>query len=186
MVLFKTTLTGVSLLVLGLLLLTIVGQYVTMGVQQIQRRDIEPHAEFLVGDVADRSYSLPANVPVFGTVTVTSAPTNQSADIHFSVFDSANYQLWNNGGQANSIYSADKQGAFNFTFSTSQSGTYFFVFDNRASLFKKYVILSAYYNETTTSQVPDPRAQYVAWALVIIGGLVLVYGLARKAPVAWS
>jgi hypothetical protein len=55
MVLFKTTLVGVCILVAGILLLTTLGPYVTVEVQQVQHRDVEPHAEFLVGDVADRT-----------------------------------------------------------------------------------------------------------------------------------
>jgi hypothetical protein len=45
MVLFKTTLVGVCILVAGILLLTTLGPYVTVEVQQVQYRDVEPHAE---------------------------------------------------------------------------------------------------------------------------------------------
>jgi hypothetical protein len=58
MVLLKTTLAGVCVLVIGILLLTMLGQYVTVEVQEVHTRTVEPHAEFLVGDVADRTYNI--------------------------------------------------------------------------------------------------------------------------------
>ena len=48
MVLLKPTVTGIALLGLGMLLVAAIGPYVTVEVQQIQRRPVEPHAEFLV------------------------------------------------------------------------------------------------------------------------------------------
>jgi hypothetical protein len=185
MVLLKTTLSGIALLVVAVLLITVMGQYVTMEVQQTQRIDVEPHAEFLVGDVADRSYSIPSGVSVFGTVTVTQAPSNQTSDIHFFVLDADNYQKWASGGSATYLFSAD-QGHFNYTFSAENPGVYHFVFDNRASLFKKFVTLTVSYNEVLTSHVPDPRVQYMGWGLLVAGCVVLVYGLARKPPTPWS
>jgi hypothetical protein len=186
MVLLKTTLVGVCLLVVGVLLLTVVGQYVTVEVQVVQRRDVEPHAEFLVGDVADRTYSLPSSVSVFGSIDVTQAPTNQSGDIRFMVFDAQNYQRWSSGGASDFLFSGEKQGHLNFTFQTANSGVFHFVFDNRASLYKKYVILSVAYNEVSISHVPDPRIPYIGWALVAVGGILLAYGLVRKAPIPWA
>jgi len=186
MVLFKTAMAGACVLVVGVLLLTMLGQYVTVEVQQVQDRTVEPHVEFLVGDVADRTYDLPAGVPAFGSVAVTQAPTNASGDIQFMVFDAANYQKWSSGQQSNFMFSAEKQGQFNFTFTTGNAGTYYFVFDNRASLFKKYVVLSIGYSEVTVTHVPDPRVPYVAWALLVGGAIILAYGLAKKPPIPWS
>ncbi len=182
----KTTLVGACLLLAGLLLVTMLGQYVTAEVQQVQTRAVEPHAEFLVGDVVDRSYSLPASVSTSGTVQVTQAPTNESGDIRFIVFDAENYQKWSSGQQSNFLFSAEKQGQFNFTFTTANGGVYDFVFDNRASLFKKYVVLSVGYSEVTVSHVPDPRVPYIGWAFVVGGGIVLAYGLLRKPPIPWA
>jgi len=186
MVLLKTTLTGIALLALGLLLLTYIAPYVTVEVQELHTRVVEPHAELLVGDMADRPYNLPASSDVFGSIDVNEAPSNQSGDIRFVVFDAQNFQLWNSGQQANFAYSADKQGQFNYTFKTDKSGTYHFVFDNRASLYKKYVVFNITYNEITTTRVPDSRMNYVAWALAIVGGVTLVYGLIRKPPLTWN
>jgi len=186
MVLLKTTVAGFVVLILGVLLLTMIGQYVTVQVQEIHRHDVEPHTQFLVGDMVDKSYSLPAESGVFGIVTVTQAPSNQTSDIRFVVFDSDNYQRWSSGTQANFAYSAEKQGPINFTFTTDKSGVYHFVFDNSKSLYKKYVTLTVAYNEIITSQVPDTRVTYVAWVLIAVGGLVLVYGLMRKPPVSWN
>ena len=186
MVLLKTSLVGASILVVGILLITTLGQYVTVEVRDVQTRDVEPHAEFLVGDVADRVYSLPGSVSALGSVDVTQAPTNASGDIRFMVFDAVNYQKWSSGQQADSLFSAEKRGQFNFTLTTASSGMYHFVFDNRASLFKKYVILSISYSEVTVSHVPDPRVPYSGWALLVGGALILIYGLARKAPIPWA
>jgi hypothetical protein len=186
MVLLKTTVAGACLLAVGILLLTALGQYVTVEVQQVQTRPVEPHAEFLVGDVVDRSYNLPASVSTTGSVGVTQAPTNASGDIRFMVFDAGNYQKWNSGQQSDFLFSVEKQGQFNFTFTTTSGGVYHFVFDNRASLFKKYVTLSVSYSEVTVSHVPDPRVPYIGWAFLVGGGIILVYGLIRKPPVPWA
>ena len=186
MVLLKTTMAGLAILVLGVLLLTVMGQYVTAEVQQVHRQDVEPHAEFLVGDSVDRSYSLPASSEVLGTISVTQAPTNQTGDIHLMVFDADNYQRWSSGQQASFVYSAENQGQFNFTFTPKNSGVYHFVFDNTASLYKKYVTLTIAYNQITTSRVPDTRVGYVGWAFVIGGGLIFIYGLLRKPPITWA
>ena len=186
MVLLKTTLAGACVLILGILLLTVLGQYVTVEVRQVQTRDVEPHAEFLVGDVADKSYSLPAGVPAFGTVDVTEAPTNATGGIRFMVFDADNYQKWSSGAQSDFLFSAEKQGRFIYNFTTVKGGAYHFVFDNRASLFKKYVILSVSYSEVTVIHVPDTRTPYVGWAMLVGGALVLAYGLARKPPIPWA
>jgi len=184
--LFKTTITGVAVLVIGILLLTFAGQYITMTVQNVQRTDVEPHAEFLVGDMEQRSYTLPAGVTVFGIVKATQAPTNQSGDIRFMVFDDQNYQKWSTGGQANSVYSTEKQGQFNYTFTSTTPVLYHFVFDNRASLYKEYIVFSLAYNDIVTSQVPDPRMQYLSYAMIVLGVLLLVVGLGMKPKPRWS
>ena len=174
------------LVALGILLLTVAGQYVTIQVEAVQRHDVEPHAQFLVGDVADRQYSLPGNVTVFGTVDVAQAPSNQSSNIQFVVLDAQNYPLWAAGQQASSLFTADQQGRANFTFNTASAGVFHFVFDNRASVYKKYVTLSINYDEISASNQPDRRVPYVGWALLAVGLVVLTYGLARKAPIPWA
>lgn len=174
------------MLVVGILFLTLLGQYVTVQVQNDQTRTVEPHAEFLVGDVVDRQYTLPASVSAAGTVDVTQAPTNSSGDVRFTIFDDSNYQKWNSGQQSNSLYSADGQGQFNYTFATGSTGLYHFIFDNRASLYKKYVVLSVNYDEIILTHVPDSRIPYIGWALLVGGAIALVYGLLRKPPVSWA
>jgi hypothetical protein len=189
MVLFKTVVSGVIILAIAVLLFNYGGQIITMTVQNTQRTDIEPHVEFLVGDVVQKSYMLPAAVTSFGVVKITQAPTNQSGDISFLVFDETNFQKWNAGSQADSIYSpptSPSQGEFNFTFATTKSGAYHFVFDNRASLYKKYIVFSLAYNQVVKSQVPDSRLQYVAWGTLLGGGALLLVGLVRRPPLRWA
>ena len=186
MVLLKTTVIGALLLVASILLLTVAGPYITVQVQNVQRHDVEPHAQFLVGDVTDRQYTLPADVSVLGMIDVAQAPTNQSGSVQFMVFDSQNYALWSSGAQSSNLFASDQPGASNYTFNTSSAGVYHFVFDNRASVYKKYVTLSVGYNEVSVSTKPDPRIPYVAWGLLGVGLVVLIYGLARKPPVTWA
>jgi hypothetical protein len=186
MVLLKTTLAGALLLVVGILLLTVAGPYVTVPVRVVQRHDVEPHAQFLVGDVTDRPYSIPGSVVVFGTLDVAEAPTNQSGDIQFIVLDAQNYQLWVAGQQSNNLFTSDEQGHSNFTFNTPSSAVYHFVFDNRASLYKKFVTLSLGYNEVSLSNKPDPRIPYFGLGLLAVGLVVLIYGLARKPLIPWA
>jgi len=186
MVLLKTTLIGALLLVAGILLLTVAGPYITIQVQVVQPHEVEPHAQFLVGDVADRQYTLPGGVSVVGTLNVAQPPTNQSGSVQFMVFDAQNYGLWSAGQQSNNLFTSDQQGAFNFTFNTAGAGVYHFVFDNRASVYKKYVTLSVGYNEVSVSTKPDPRVLYVGWGLLAAGLVALIYGLARKPRITWA
>lgn len=186
MVLLKTTLAGATMLVVGILLLTLLSQYVTVQVQYTQTRTVEPHAEFLVGDVVDRQYTLPASVSAAGTVDVTQAPSNASGNVQFTIFDDSNYQKWNSGQQSNSLYSSEGQGQFNYTFSTGGAGLYHFIFDNRASLYKKYVVLSVNYDEIILTHVPDSRIPYIGYVLLVGGAIVLVFGLLKKPPVSWA
>ena len=186
MVLLKTTLIGALLLVTGILLFTVAGRYLTVQVQIMQQHDVEPHAQFLVGDVRDRQYALPGGVAVVGTVNVAQAPTNQSGSVQFMIFDAQNYELWSTGQQSNNFFTSDQQGTFNFTFNTARAGVYHFVFDNRASVYKKYVTLSVSYNEVSVSSKPDPRVPYVGWGLLAIGLIALIYGLARKPRISWA
>ena len=102
------------------------------------------------------------------------------------VLDDVNYQKWNSGQQADYLFSNIGQGQFIFNFTTAKSGVHHFVFDNRASVFKKYVILSIGFSEVTVSNVPDPRVPYVAWTLLAGGAIVLAYSLVRKPPIPWS
>jgi hypothetical protein len=186
MVLLKTTITGIALVVAGLLLLTVLGPYITVQAQVVQHNPVEPHAQFLVGDVTDRQYTLPSDVTVFGSVDVLQAPTNQSSSIQFIVLDAQNYQQWAAGEQSTFLFTSNQPGQSNFTFSTPASGIYHFVFDNRASLYKKYVTLTVSYDEVSISDQPDPRIPYVSWGLIAVGLIVLVYGLARKPPISWA
>jgi hypothetical protein len=186
MVLLKTTLVGALLLVAGVLLLTVAGPHITVQVQAVQRHDVEPHAQFLVGDVMDRQYTLPGSVSVLGTLNVMQAPTNQSGNIQFMVLDSQNYELWSTGQQSNNLFASNALGASNFTFNTASAGVYHFVFDNRASVYKKYVTLSVSYDEVSVSTRPDARVPYVSLGLLAVGLVVMVYGLARKPPISWA
>jgi hypothetical protein len=186
MVLLKTAFSGLVLLILGVLLVTALGQYVTVEMREVHRHSVEPHVEFLVGDVADRAYSLPGSSEVLGNIIVSQAPSNQTGDIRFLVLDSDNYQKWSSGSQADFVYSTDKQGQFNYTFTTGKAGVYHFVFDNRASVYKKYVTLAVAYDEVTTSRVPDVRVGYAGWVLLIAGSLIFIYGLVKKPPPTWA
>lgn len=186
MVLFKTSVAGAMLVVAGLLLLTVAGQYVTVPVQTVQRHYVEQLAAFTVGDVTDRSYSLPAGVSTSGSLNVTQLPTNQLGDINFTIFDANNYQKWSAGQQSSSLLSKDEQGQSTFTFNTAKSGPYYFVFDDRLSSYKKSVAFSLSYDVVSTNYEQDPRIPYAGWALLIVGLLVLSVGLIKKAPVSWA
>ena len=186
MVLLKTTLIGAILLAAGILLLTAVGPYITVPVQVVQRHDVESNAKFRVDDVTDRQYTLPGSVAVSGWLDVAQAPTNQSDDIQFMVFDTQNYQSWATGQQSNYVFASDRQGLSNFTFNTPSSGVYHFVFDDRASPYKKDVTLSIGYDEVSVNYQPDPRVPYVGWGFLAVGLVVAIYGLVRKPPISWA
>jgi len=186
MVLLKATLVGALLLVAAVLLLSVAGPYFTIQVQNVQQHSVEPHAEFLVGDVTDRQYTLPGGVSVFGTVDVAQAPSNQSGSLQFMILDTQNYNLWSAGQPSNNLFASTQAGAINYTFNTASSGIYHFVFDNRASVYKKYVVLGVNYDEVSTGTKLDPKVPYVGWGLLVVGLVVLVYGILRKPTITWA
>jgi hypothetical protein len=186
MVLLKTAMVGALLLVVGVSLLTVAGSYITVQAQVVRRHDVESHAQFRVGDLTEREYSLPGSVAVFGTLDVAQVPTNQSSDLQFMVLDTQNYQLWSSGQQSTYLFTSDHLGHSNFTFTAPASGVYHFVFDNRASIYKKYVTLSIGYNEVLISNQPDPRVPYVGWGLLVVGLVVLIYGVLKRPPITWA
>jgi len=167
---------------------TVLGQYVTAEVQEVQRHDVEPHVEFMVGDVKEKEYTLPGSVSVLGTVDVTQEiPSNESdsGNFHFMVLDNANYQKWSSSSQPDPLFSTDNEGRFNYTFTTPAAGVYHFVFDNSNSPSKKSVVLTVEYDEVLTSRVPDTRIIPVGYVLMVLGALVFVYGLVKKPQVHW-
>jgi hypothetical protein len=191
MVLLKTTIAGTFLLVAGVLLLTIAGPYITVEVQSVQRIDVVQNAGFTVGQVyggVDHplSYALPGSVFAIVSLGVVQVPTNQSSNIQLTVYDADNYQKWAFGQQSNFLFLNDVRDHSNFTFTTSGGGPYYFVFDNTASPYKKYVTLSLGYDQVTTSHVPDPRLPYLGWGFLAAGLVVLAVGLIKKAPIPWA
>jgi hypothetical protein len=191
MVLLRTTIAGALLVVVGALLLTVIAPYITVQVQSVQRHDVVLHAGFTVGQIyggVDRplSYSLPGGVSAIGTLGVVQIPSNQSSDIQLTVYDADNYQKWAGGQQSTFAFLNDVRDHSNFTFTTSNSGPYYFVFDNTASPYKKYVTISLGYNQVATNQIPDPRVPYVAWSLLGAGVIVLAIGLIKKPPISWA
>jgi hypothetical protein len=191
MVLLKTSVVGALLIVAGALLLTVLAPYITIQVQSVQTQDVVLHAGFTVGQIyggVDRplSYSLPGGVSAIGSLGVVQIPSNQSSDIQLTVYDADNYQKWAGGQQSTFTFLNDVRDHSNFTFTTSKSGAYYFVFDNTASPYKKYVTLSLAYNQISTSQIPDPRVSYAAWSLLGVGAVVLAIGLIKKAPIPWA
>lgn len=186
MVLLKPTIAGIGLILLAVVIMTYGPQHITMQTQEVRRTEVEPHIEFLVGDLKDRAFELPAHVTVVGAMKVVEAPTNRSSSILFMVMDAENYQRWISGQEPTFILSGEREGESEYAFELEKEGLVYFVFDNRAALFKKYVTFSVAYEETITTSLPDPRVTYVAWGLLIMGALVVAYGLVRKAPIPWS
>jgi len=186
MVLLKPTIAGIGLILLGTLMIMYGAHYITIQDQEVRRTEVEPHVELLVGDVKERAFQLPADVKVTGTLRVLEAPTNRSSSILFMVMDAENYQRWVSGQDATFLLSNEMEGQSEYAFELEKAGLVYFVFDNRAALFKKYVTFSVAYEQTITTSLPDPRATYAAWGVLVFGVSVLVYGLVRRPPIPWS
>ncbi|HUK50092.1 MAG TPA: hypothetical protein VLV18_03575 [Terriglobales bacterium] len=191
MVSLKPTITGIVLVIAGILLLTVASPYITTEVQSVQYHDIATSARIRVGIVyggVDKplSYSLPAGVTATGSLGVVNSINNQPSDIQMAVYDADNYQKWGAGQQSTFTFLNDVRDRSNFTFTTSNSGPYYFVFDNSASQYEKNVTISLGYNQISTSQVPDPRVPYLGWGLLATGLVVLAIGVIMKAPITWA
>jgi hypothetical protein len=181
---------GIAIVALGLLLLFFGTQTQTIDVPKTETKMLFDRSTLTVGDSAYRSADLMANLTVLCTGSVTIPASNESGDINLYVMDKANFQKWQSGDRSvNFVVQRLRTSQIDVSFVTVRADTYYFVFDNSYStLFKKEVTFSVSYQYTTIHHetLEDRSLNTYGYPLIVIGAIVTIYGLARKAEVRWA
>lgn len=184
--LIKTSIAGALALATSLMFIFPLSSAVTVEVPKVVTGDLIPKMTALVGDIFVKSVTLEKRTKVTGTVQAKIAGSESPGEVTFIVFDSANYSRWQAGESFTALYKVTNTDRFEFAFVAGRSGVHNFVFDNRASLYKKEVSLAAGYEQTVLSREPDSRVRGVSYALLALGIPVLAYGLIRRPPIPWA
>lgn len=104
-----------------------------------------------------------------GTVQVEDA-----REIGFYVMDEGNFSEWSAGHPANILLAKPLAISYNFTFIPSVSGTYFFVFDNQD---RDGRVIVFNLNSVQDVSVLNPLVQYLSYELLLIGILMVTFGI---------
>jgi hypothetical protein len=124
--------------------------------------------------VAPSNYSflmvdLTAGVQTNGMLTV-----GDGKEVAFYVMDAGNFSEWRIGHPSMVTLARPFVISYNFTFTPSVGGTYFFVFDNQDSS-RRVVIFTLSLIQTHT--VLNPVAEYAGYEILAIGILLAVIGV---------
>jgi uncharacterized membrane protein len=181
---------GIVVVALGLLLLFFGTQTQTIDVPRTETKVLFDRLMFTVGDSSYRSADMTANLTVLCSGSVKIPANNESGDINLYVMDRANFQKWESGDRSvNFVVQRLRISQINVSFVTLRDDTYYFVFDNSYSpLFKKEVTFSVSYQYITIHHetLEDRSLNIYGYPLILIGAIITVYGLARKAEVRWA
>jgi len=181
---------GVVIVALGLLLLFLGTQMLTIDVPKTETKTLFDRSTFTVGDSVYRSADLTANLTVSCSGDVRIPSGNESGDIDFYVMDKANFQKWKTGDRsAVSLVQRLRVEKIDASFTTPRVDTYYFVFDNSYStLFKKEVSFSASYQYIVIHHetVEDRTFNSYGYPLIVVGAIFVIYGLVRKAEPRWA
>jgi hypothetical protein len=181
---------GIVIVALGLLLMFFATQTRTIDTPKTETKVVFERSTLTVGDYAYRSADFVANLTVVCSGSVRTPATNESGDMNLYVMDKDNFEKWQNGDRSvNFIVQKLRISQIDVSFFTVRGDTYYFVFDNSYSaLFKKEVTFSVSYQYKTIHHetVEDRSLNSYGYPLVIVGGIVVAYGLLRKAQVRWA
>jgi len=181
---------GIVLVALGLLLLFLGTQTLTIDVPKTEMKVLFERSTFTVGDSAYRSADLTANLTVSCSGDVRIPSSNESGDIDFYVMDKPNFQKWQMGDRtADYLVQKPKAQEIDVSFTTPRTDVYYFVFDNSYStLFKKEVSFSASYQFVVIHHetVEDRTFNSFGYPLIVVGVVFVIYGLVRKAETRWA
>ncbi len=184
--LLKTSIAGILAVMVSLAFMFPLSNALTVDVPRVVIGDLIPATKALVGDAYEKSTSIEKGAKVTGTVQVRVAGGDSAGEIVFMVLDGSNHTRWLAGESFRALYKNTGSDLFDFFFTVERSGAHYFVFDNRASLYKKEVSFAAKYEQTVLSKEPDSRVRYFAYALLVAGIPVLGYGLIRRPQVRWA
>jgi hypothetical protein len=115
------------------------------------------------------SSNLSGGVQVQGTLQVT-----DGREIAFYVMDEGNFSLWREGRPSAIILARPTAISYNFTFTPTTSGTYFFVFDNQDTA-RRVVIFSLDSVENLT--ILNPIVEFSGYEVFLVGFALSVFGI---------
>jgi hypothetical protein len=112
---------------------------------------------------------LRGNDEVHGTLDVT-----DGREIAFYVMDNGNFSLWRTGRPSAIILASPTAVSYNFTFTPTTSGTYFFVFDNQDTA-RRVVIFSLNAVENLTQL--SPALEFAGYEIVLVGLILCLFAI---------
>jgi len=126
-------------------------------------------------------YSVPAGNYTFaseaisgGRQCVGSLDVADGRQVGFYVMDAANFSLWRVGRPASVILANPNALSYNFTFSTTASETYYFVFSNQENSPVTLVFTLSSVQDITTL---NPFVEYAGYELLLLGIVLSFFGL---------
>ncbi len=104
-------------------------------------------------------------------------------EVAFYVMDQGNFSQWRAGHPGAIILARPTAVSYNFTFTPTTSGTYYFVFDNQDTT-RRVVIFSLNAVESVT--LLNPIIQFAGYEILLLGILLSLLGIkgGRKKPAA--
>ena len=115
------------------------------------------------------SEDLPGGEQLTGSLEV-----GAGGQVAFYVMDEGNFSLWRTGRPASLVLAKPLVVSYNFTFSPTSSGTYYFVFANQGNS-PLQVIFSL--SSVQDIVVLSPFVQYSGFELLLIGAVLTFFGL---------
>jgi hypothetical protein len=94
-------------------------------------------------------------------------------DVAFYVMDEGNFSLWRTGRPSSIILAQPLAISYNFTFTPSSGGTYYFIFDNQDTS-RRVVIFTL--DTIQNTPVLDPAIGYAGYILFIFGIVLIAVG----------
>jgi hypothetical protein len=183
---FKPLVLGLLFVGSGLALAVFGPTYVQASVANHEIGALIPESTFVVGDLQEISRNLEKGITITVTLDSKVATSNSAGALDFYVFNEVSFTEWSSGETTSAIVSKPKVATLNETFNVTESGTYHFVFDNRASLEKKRVTFESRFDRLVYVMEPDERVAYVAYATLVVGAIFTAYGIIRKPPIPWA
>ncbi len=180
---------GMSLLILGMLMILFGSYTYNVNVPKLESKTIFENESFIVGDIKVYKADFSKNITVTCIASIKIPATDDIGEINFYVIQGEEFQKWERGEKdAKLEIELIKTKNFNKSFKVDNEGTYYFVFDNTFSEFYKKELTFSVTIEYLT-YVEETRRNYsivyIGYLALVIGVIVTLYGLVRKPEITW-
>jgi hypothetical protein len=184
------TLGGISLLILGILMILFGSYTYTIDVPKLESKTVFNNISFTVGDIKVYDADFSENVTVTCNASIQIPATGDMGEINFYVIRAEEFQRWNNGEKdIEFIIELTGTKSIDTSFKIDRKDTYYFIFDNTFSeLYKKEVTFSSTMEYTTyIKEIRENNSiAYTGYIAIVLGAIVAAYGLIRKREVTWA